>query len=157
MVCLSRSWALQKWLNWLRCHLGFGLSWAGPKEVCFRWGCTLLSPCKYNWTVHVWWWCSLFRSSPPSRPNNIREGLKCPSVGMSVRSSVHKVFPIPMKFGVYIEVDERCTTVCCITWFEVKVTGPLKFRYCTFPSLSPPPFTMGAGKWWLILKLEHNI
>ena len=26
-----------------------------------------------------------------------------------------------------------------------------------FQNLSPPPFTMGAGKWPLILKLEHNI
>ena len=44
------------------------------------------------------------------RPNNIRGGLKCPSVGTYVRTSVHvyvhtsvrpqKVFPISMKFGV---------------------------------------------------------
>ena len=26
-----------------------------------------------------------------------------------------------------------------------------------FQNLSPPPFTMAAGKWPLILKLEHNI
>jgi len=26
-----------------------------------------------------------------------------------------------------------------------------------FQNLSPPPFTMGAGKLPLILKLEHNI
>ena len=26
-----------------------------------------------------------------------------------------------------------------------------------FQNLSPPPFTTGAGKWPLILKLEHNI
>jgi len=30
-------------------------------------------------------------------------------------------------------------------------------KNCTFPSLSPPPFTVGPGKWPLILKLEHNI
>jgi len=28
---------------------------------------------------------------------------------------------------------------------------------CTFLRLSPPPFTMGAGKWPVIFKLEHNI
>jgi len=28
---------------------------------------------------------------------------------------------------------------------------------CTFPTLSPPPFTMAAGKWPLIRKLQHNI
>jgi len=28
---------------------------------------------------------------------------------------------------------------------------------CTFPTLSPPPFTMVACKWLLILKLQHNI
>jgi len=27
---------------------------------------------------------------------------------------------------------------------------------CSFPTLSPPPFTMAAGKWPLILKLQHN-
>ena len=26
-----------------------------------------------------------------------------------------------------------------------------------FQNLSPPPFTIGAGKWPLILKLEHNL
>jgi len=43
-------------------------------------------------------YCSLFRSTPKSRPNNIYMGLKCPSVRMSVRPQ--KVFPIPMKFGM---------------------------------------------------------
>jgi len=39
---------------------------------------------------------TVFRSSPPSRPNNIRGGLKCPSVGTYVRTSdrPQKVFPI---------------------------------------------------------------
>jgi len=32
-----------------------------------------------------------------------------------------KVCPISMKFGVYIEVDEWCMTVCCMTRFKVKV------------------------------------
>jgi len=48
-----------------------------------------------------------FRSTPPSRPNNIREGNVRPSVG-SLRPYVRpqNVCPISMKFGVYIEGDE---------------------------------------------------
>ena len=34
-----------------------------------------------------------------------------------------KVCPITMKFGVYIEVDEWCMTVCHMTPFKVKVTS----------------------------------
>ena len=33
----------------------------------------------------------------------------------------------------------------------------LKFQNCTFPPLSPLPFTMAAGKWPLILNLQHNV
>ena len=31
------------------------------------------------------------------------------------------------------------------------------YENCTFPTLSPLPFIMAAGKWPLILKLQHNI
>ena len=51
---------------------------------------------------HLIW---LFRSTPKSRPNNLYMGLRCPSV------RPQKVFPIPMKFGMYVEVDEWCTMV----------------------------------------------
>jgi len=38
-VCLSECWshecALQKFLNWSKCHLGGWLS--GPKKPCIRW------------------------------------------------------------------------------------------------------------------------
>jgi len=40
-----------------------------------------------------------------------------------------KSFPISVKFGTYIEVDEWCTTVCRMTRSKVKVTNnwqPLK-------------------------------
>jgi len=42
----------------------------------------------------------VFRSTPKSRPNNMSQ--------MSVRPYVRpqKVFPIPMKFGMQVEVDE---------------------------------------------------
>jgi len=75
-----------------------------------------------------------FRSTSLSRPKNIRWGNVRPSVGTSVHTSVRpyvhpqKVCPISMKFGVYIQVDEWCKTVCRMTRFKVKVTGPLKFR-----------------------------
>jgi len=48
-------WALQKWLNQLRCHLEFGLGWA--QEI--RWGCTLAPPIEYQWTVRVRQQCGL--------------------------------------------------------------------------------------------------
>jgi len=101
------------------------------------------------------WWCSslekplfevtdqfsnIFRSTPLSRPNNIRGGLKCPSVGTSVYPSVH----------TYVRASTK-------SFSEVNVTGLLKFQKLHFEDLSPPPFTMGARKWPLILKLEHNI
>jgi len=53
----------------------------------------------------------------------------------SVRPSIHKVFfPISMKFGLQIEVDKWCMTVCRMTRSKVniKVTGRLKFRRLHF-------------------------
>jgi len=44
-----------------------------------------------------------------------------------------------------------------MTRSKVKVTGLLKFKNCTFLGLSPLPYTMGAGKWLLTLKLKHNM
>jgi len=35
-VCPSQLWALQKWLNWLRCHSGCCDRWG--QEACIRWG-----------------------------------------------------------------------------------------------------------------------
>jgi len=52
----------------------------------------------------------------------------------AVSPSKKKLFPISMKFGMYIEVDDWCTTVCHMTRFKVKVkvTGLLKFRKLHF-------------------------
>ena len=49
---------------------------------------------------------TIFRSTPKSRPNNMGQMsiYPCTSVRMSVRTQ--KVFPIPMKFGMQVEVDE---------------------------------------------------
>ena len=48
-------WAVQKWLNRSRCHVGFGLG--GPQVACIKWGCTVASPGEYHWIVHVWQQC----------------------------------------------------------------------------------------------------
>jgi len=46
-----------------------------------------------------------FRSIPPSRPNNIGGGLKCPSVGTSVRTSVRPyVRPSTKSFSDFSEI-----------------------------------------------------
>ena len=46
-----------------------------------------------------------------------------PYVVCTYGTSVHpqKVALISMKFGMSVEVDERCTTVCRMTLSEVKV------------------------------------
>ena len=62
--------------------------------------------------------------------------VRCPYVRTSVRPSVRpqKVFTIPMKFGMQVEVDEWCTTVCRMTRSKgkVKVTRPLKLEILQF-------------------------
>jgi len=62
-----------------------------------------------------------------------------------------------MKYGLQVEVDEWCTTVCSMTRSKFKVTSPSMSETRPFQKLSPPPFTMGAGNWPRILKLVHNI
>jgi len=34
-----------------------------------------------------------------------------------------KVFPISVKFGMYIELDDQCTTICRMTRSKIKVTA----------------------------------
>jgi len=48
-------------------------------------------------------------------------------VSTYVRPSVRpqKVRLISMKFGIWVEIDERYTTVCSMTRYKVKVTSPL--------------------------------
>ena len=67
----------------------------------------------------------IFRLTPKSRPNNLYMWLRCPSVRK-------KVFPIPMKFGMLVEVDEWCMTVCRMTRSKVKVTRSLMFEILRF-------------------------
>ena len=51
-----------------------------------------------------------------------------------VRTSLHpqKVSSILMTFGVYVEVDAWCTTVCSMTRSKVKVTSLSKFEIRPF-------------------------
>jgi len=52
-----------------------------------------------------------------------------------------KVSPISMKFGVWVEVDEWCTTVCHMTGSKVKVTRPSKLEIWPFSkAISSPSF-----------------
>jgi len=97
------------------CHL---LKWSRrPLSPCKVWGgvnakmwclyvffclffCHALSPVRGGYTLkgYCLWVdfdsiCTVFRSNSKSRPNNIREGGKCPSVRRTyVRPSVHKKF-----------------------------------------------------------------
>ena len=93
-----------------------------------------------------------------SRPN--KASLKCLSACTYVRTVVHpqNVSSISIKFGMWVEVDEWCMTVCSMTRskFKINVTNPSKLEIQQF-SIFPPPFTMGAGNWPRILKLWHNI
>jgi len=68
--------------------------------------------------------------STRSRPN--KAGL---DVCTSVRPSI--------RLGVLVEVDEWCTTMCHVARSKVKNSKSF-----------PPTFSMGAGKWLMILKLE---
>ena len=71
----------------------------------------------------------------------------------SVRAQL-RVSSISMKFGMYVEVDEWCTNV------KVKDSRSRaleSWKSFHFQQLSPPPFTMGAGNWTLILIIPHNI
>jgi len=79
-----------------------------------------------------------------SRPN--KAGLKCLSVRAYVCTSGHpqKVSMILTKFGMQLEVDEWCMTVCSM-------------KSGHFKKLFPPPLTMVAGNWPRNLKLGHNI
>ena len=70
--------------------------------------------------------CLSLHSSLKSRPTNMGP--------MSVHPSTKSFFPIPMKFGVQVEVDESCTMVCRMTRSKVKfkVTKPLKLEILHF-------------------------
>jgi len=61
-------WAVQKWLNRLICHLGFGLGWAKEAQVqsyspgganAPTWEGTSAPPGEYDWTIQLWRRCSL--------------------------------------------------------------------------------------------------
>jgi len=49
---------------------------------------------------------SLGRLGPPSRPNDITGGLKCPSLGRYVRTFTKSFFFDFNEFGLWIQVDE---------------------------------------------------
>ena len=86
--------------------------------------------------VRVMW--PIFRSTPPSRPNKV--GLKCPSVRLSARPQ--KASFISMKFGMYVDVDEWCMTICSMTRSKVKVMSPWKSDIRSFSIIVSPVYFM---------------
>jgi len=78
----------------------------------------------------------------------------------SIRSSVHRkfvVFQWNFLCTYRSMTDARRYAVWPDPRSRSRSWGFWSYKNCTFQSLSPPPFTMGAGTWPLILKLELNI
>ena len=77
-----------------------------------------------------------FKSTLLSRPNKV--GLKWPSVCTYVHAYVRtsicpqKVSSILIKFGMWVEVDEWCTTVCSMTRVKVMSLSPWKLEIIPF-------------------------
>ena len=69
----------------------------------------------------------------------ILEGEKCPSV------RPQKVSSISVKFGIQVEVDVWCTTVCRMAGSKVKVTSPWKFEFLPFSK--PISSAIYNGSW----------
>ena len=124
----------------------------------------------------------IFRSTSKSRPNNIT-GEKCPYVRPSTISffDFNEIWYIGR--GRWVMHDVPYDRIQGQGHEPFKVWIPSIFRSTSksrpnnirggkcpsrsraleslnsfhFQNLSPPTFTMGAGKWPLILKLDHNI
>ena len=99
---------------------------------------------------------AFFSSTSSSWPNKV--GLKCPSARPYVRPSTKTLFDFNeicyVGRGWYWRMTVWSMTRSKV---QVKVTSPWKSEIWPFArGLSPPPFTMGAGKWPQILKLGHN-
>ena len=100
-----------------------------------------LSPSEINAFIHQiirCHWKSVFRSTPPSWPNEV--GLKYPSVRPQNVSS------ISMKFGMYVEDDEWCMMVCSMTRskVKVKVTSLWKSKIRPFSKAISSPILNGG-------------
>ena len=153
---------------------------AGTKvKVKVTQGKSTVSPHETNFFSTTWWWIKVIilgllvfgnyfiRSTSKSRPNNIRGG----DVRPYVRPSVHKSFFDLNEIwyigrGRWLMHDgmpySRIQGLCIYIFIYFKGSWPRSraiesLNSFHFQNLSPPPFTMGAGKWPLILKLEHNI
>jgi len=59
------------------------------------------------------------------------------SVSPSVRPQ--KVYSISMNFGMYVEVDKWCMTVCSMTRSKVKFTSPWKSEIWPFSKAVSSP------------------
>jgi len=103
-----------------------------------------------------------FRSTSQSRPN--KAGLKCSSVHPYVRAYPRPSVR-PQSFFDFNEIWHigrgRWVIHVGMEYDPIKGQGeghePFRVGNPAFSKLSPPPFTMGAGNWPLILKLGHDI
>jgi len=86
-------------------------------------------------------WLLIFRSALVSKPNEL--GLKCTTVHMYIRPQ--NVSSVSLKSGMYLKVDEWCTTVCSMT--RSKVTSPWKLEI--FPFSKAISCTIYNGNWKL--------
>ena len=77
-----------------------------------------------------------------------------PSICVYIGPSVHKVSSISMKFGMYIEVDEWCTTVCSMTRskVKVKVMSPSQLEILPFSNVISS--AINNGSWQLTTDSE---
>jgi len=80
-------------------------------------------------------------------------GLRCLSVRVYVCSSIHKASSILVKFGMSYRSmsDARWYAV----WPDLRSRSRAlhSWKFFHFQMISPPPFTMGASNWTLIVKL----
>ena len=99
---------------------------------------------------------SLFRSTSESRPNSIEGKNVRPYVRLYVRPSTKSFFNLNEIWyigrGWWLMQDDMSDRRSRSRSRALQSLNSFHFQ-----NLSPPPFTTGAGKWPLILKLGHNI
>ena len=100
-----------------------------------------------NVIIDSWLWhrSIMFLGRLPKVDLIILKGEKCPSVRPSVRPQ--EVSSISMKFGIQVQVDEWCTTVCRMAGskVKVKVMSPSKFEFLPFSK--PISCVIYNGSW----------
>ena len=76
-------------------------------------------------SLYYFHFAGIFRSTPPSRPNNIRGG-KCPSISRYVRPSVHLSIKSLSDFNDVHITKEIASNVSCM----LHRNGPVDYKIC---------------------------